>query len=104
MNNLNFISFSSRLTLKHWKLLDLLHELSLDVHGVGLLVLEILGGDPAGLLSEMFPHVPPVRVVPLQHVNPLALHEIHGLPGLRHKGRQGVERVAFSNFCSLNQV
>jgi len=36
----------------------------------------------------------PVRVVPFENVDPLPLHQVHGLPRLRHEGGQRVEDVA----------
>ena len=72
------------LTVENWQLLDLLNELLLDVHGVGVLVLEVLGGHPARLLSQVLTNVPPVVVVPLQHMDLLALDQVHRLACKSH--------------------
>ena len=54
-----------RHTFEHGQLSNLLAELALHVVVVLVLVLEVGGGHPAGLLGQVFPHEPPVAVVTL---------------------------------------
>lgn len=46
-------------TFKNRELFNLLHKFSLDIHGIGLFILEVLGRYPTSLLSQVLADIPP---------------------------------------------
>ena len=47
------------LTVENWKLFNLFHKFLLDVHGVSLFILQILGWNPTRFFCQMFSDIPP---------------------------------------------
>ena len=47
------------LTVENWKFFNLFHKFLLDIHGVSLFILQILGWNPTRFFCQMFSDIPP---------------------------------------------